>query len=224
MALILIVEDELALADMVSDGLTLAGHKTLVAFDGMAGLSAAREHKPDLIIADIGLPKLDGFEMVRTLRHAGNETPVIFLTARQQKRDLIEGFEVGGDDYLAKPFVLQELVVRAKAILRRSGGLAVAGSLHRCGPIEIDDELHIVKVDSAEVELTRTEYALLLELVKRKGKLIKKRDLLQDIWGMGFASGATVLDTYISYLRRKLHTKTWDGIKTVRGEGFKITD
>lgn len=224
MAVILIVEDELALADMVSDALGLAGHKTVVAGDGMVGLNAAREAKPDLIIADIGLPKLDGFELVRTLRQADNQTPVIFLTARNQKADLMAGFEVGADDYLAKPFVLQELILRVNAILRRSGALTGAAKHYTCGPLSIDDDLHVVRKNDVEIELTKTEYALLLELVKRKGKLIKKRELLQNIWGMGFASGATVLDTYISYLRRKLHTNTWDGIKTVRGEGFKITD
>ena len=224
MSVVLIVEDELALADMVSDALGLAGHNTVVAADGMAGLNAAREVKPDLIIADIGLPKLDGFELVRTIRQSGNQTPVIFLTARNQKSDLMTGFEVGADDYLAKPFVLQELILRVNAILRRTGGLAPTSKLYNVGPLSIDDEVHIVTKLGEEIELTKTEYALLLELVKRKGKLIKKRELLQNIWGMGFASGATVLDTYISYLRRKLHTDTWDGIRTVRGEGFKITD
>ena len=170
------------------------------------------------------MPKVDGFELLERLRSSGNETPVIVLTARADKQDLTTGFRTGADDYMVKPFVLQELILRVNAVLRRSGGLSNESNVLECGPIRIIDDERLVELDGVPVDLTRTEYRLLLELVQHKGKVVRKRDLLENIWGMGFATGATVVDTYISYLRRKLHTKTWSGIKTVRGEGFQITD
>lgn len=224
MALILVVDDEVSLAEMVCDALNISGHTAIAAHDGAAALAIVREQRPALIITDVNMPKVDGFELLDRLRKSGNETPVIVLTARTDKQDLTTGFRAGADDYLVKPFVLQELILRVNAVLRRSGGLEDASNILECGPIKIIDDERSVELDGVPVELTRTEYRLLLELVQHKGKVVRKRDLLENIWGMGFATGATVVDTYISYLRRKLHTATWSGIKTIRGEGFQITD
>lgn len=223
MALILVIDDEASLADMVCDALSIVGHDVLSANDGMAGLALIRDKRPDLIITDVNMPKLDGFGLLERLRSSGNETPVIVLTARTEKADLATGFRTGADDYLVKPFVLQELILRVSAVLRRTLKTDESNILE-CGPIRIVDDERLVELDGKPVELTRTEYRLLLELIQHKGKVVRKRDLLENIWGMGFATGATVVDTYISYLRRKLHTKTWEGIKTIRGEGFSISE
>ncbi len=223
MALILVVDDEPGVAEMICDALELAGHQTIAAGDGFAALSMLRERLPDLLITDVNMPKLDGFELLERLRSAGNNIPAIVLTARTEKKDLAEAFTTGADDYLPKPFVLQELILRVNAVLRRSGLLS-AGKILECGPIRVIDDERAVEVNDERVQLTRTEYRLLVELMERKGKVVRKRDLLENIWGMGFATGATVVDTYISYLRRKLHTADWNGIKTIRGEGFTISD
>jgi two-component system OmpR family response regulator len=224
MALILVVDDEVSLAEMVCDALNISGHTAVAANDGAAALAIVREQRPALIITDVNMPKIDGFELLDRLRKSGNETPVIVLTARTDKQDLTTGFRSGADDYLVKPFVLQELILRVNAVLKRSGGLEDSSNVFECGPVKITDDERAVEVNGKPVELTRTEYRLLLELVQHKGKVVRKRDLLENIWGMGFATGATVVDTYISYLRRKLHTDSWAGIRTIRGEGFQITE
>ena len=224
MALILVVDDEVSLAEMVSDAINISGHTAVIAHDGAAALAIVREQRPALIITDVNMPKIDGFELLDRLRKSGNETPVIVLTARTDKQDLTTGFRSGADDYLVKPFVLQELILRVNAVLKRSGGLEDTSNIFECGPVKIIDDERAVEVNGKPVELTRTEYRLLLELVQHKGKVVRKRDLLENIWGMGFATGATVVDTYISYLRRKLHTDSWAGIRTIRGEGFQITE
>jgi two-component system OmpR family response regulator len=224
MALILVVDDEVTLAEMIGDALKLAGHTPIAAHDGVSALTMVRDQRPALIITDVNMPKVDGFELLERLRSSGNDTPVIVLTARTDKQDLAKGFRSGADDYLVKPFVLQELILRVNAVLRRSGGLDDSANILECGPIKIIDDERLVEVNGLPVEVTRTEYRLLLELVQHKGKVVRKRDLLENIWGMGFATGATVVDTYISYLRRKLHTETWAGIRTIRGEGFQITE
>lgn len=224
MALILVVDDEASLAEMVCDALNISGHTAIAANDGAAALGIVREQRPALIITDVNMPKIDGFELLDRLRKSGNETPVIVLTARTDKQDLTTGFRSGADDYLVKPFVLQELILRVNAVLKRSGGLEDTSNIFECGPVKIIDDERAVEVNGKPVELTRTEYRLLLELVQHKGKVVRKRDLLENIWGMGFATGATVVDTYISYLRRKLHTDSWAGIRTIRGEGFQITE
>lgn len=224
MALILVVDDEVNLAEMICDALSISGHKAIAAHDGVAALTAVREQKPNLIITDVNMPKVDGFELLERLRSSGNETPVIVLTARTDKQDLTTGFRAGADDFMVKPFVLQELMLRVNAVLRRSGGLGNEANVMECGPVRVIDDERLVELNGEPVELTRTEYRLLVELMQHKGKVVRKRDLLENIWGMGFATGATVVDTYISYLRRKLHTPEWAGIKTIRGEGFQITD
>jgi len=224
MALILVVDDEVSLAEMVCDAINISGHTAVAAHDGAAALAIVRERHPALIITDVNMPKVDGFELLDRLRKSGNETPVIVLTARTDKQDLTAGFRAGADDYLVKPFVLQELILRVNAVLKRSGGLDDSANILECGPIKIIDDERAVELNGSRIVLTRTEYRLLFELVQHKGKVVRKRDLLENIWGMGFATGATVVDTYISYLRRKLHTDTWAGIRTIRGEGFQITE
>ncbi|MFM5904952.1 MAG: response regulator transcription factor [Micrococcales bacterium] len=223
MTKILVVDDEVGIREMLHDALSLAGFQVILSADGFDAVKLLRETSVDLIIADINMPKLDGYQMLERLRENGVNTPALLLTARHDRADVAKGFRVGADDYVTKPFSLEELVLRVNAILRRTSGFQGQTSL-KVGPLELIDESHQVLLDSNPVELSPTEYRLLKYLMERPEKVVRKEILLDAIWGMGFATGATVVDTYISYLRKKLHTDTWAGIKTVRGVGFQITD
>ncbi len=149
---------------------------------------------------------------------------MILLTARADRSDVTAGLRFGADDYVTKPFGIEELTLRVAAILRRTKPETAEVKVHECGPIHLDEERHQVTLNGHPVDLSPTEFRLLLELMERKGKVVTKAHLLDRVWGMGFATGATVVDTYISYLRKKLHTDEWQGIKTVRGIGFQIEE
>ena len=208
--------------DMLADALSLAGYQTKTAVDGFDALKLVRAEKFDLVISDVNMPRMNGFDLLQDLREHKDETPVILLTARGDRNDVTAGLKFGADDYVTKPFGLEELTLRVAAILRRTGAGASTNTVHECGPITIDEERHAVTMNGSLVDLSPTEFRLLLELVERQGKVVTKSHLLDRVWGMGFATGATVVDTYISYLRKKLHTDDWQGIKTVRGIGFQI--
>ena len=219
---ILVVDDEPGMRDMLVDALTLAGHQARAAVDGFDALKTIRAERFDLIISDVNMPRMDGFQLLQDLREHGDSTPVILLTARADRSDVTTGLKYGADDYVTKPFGLEELTLRVAAILRRTSLEVPDTGLHECGPIRVDEDRHLVTMNGEAVDLSPTEFRLLLELIERKGKVVTKAHLLDRVWGMGFATGATVVDTYISYLRRKLHTDDWAGIKTVRGIGFQI--
>ena len=221
-ARILVVDDEPGMRDMLADALSLAGYQTKTAVDGFDALKLVRAEKFDLVISDVNMPRMNGFDLLQDLREHKDETPVILLTARGDRNDVTAGLKFGADDYVTKPFGLEELTLRVAAILRRTGAGATNNTVHECGPITIDEERHAVTMNGTAVELSPTEFRLLLELIERQGKVVTKSHLLDRVWGMGFATGATVVDTYISYLRKKLHTEDWQGIKTVRGIGFQI--
>jgi two-component system OmpR family response regulator len=170
------------------------------------------------------MPGMDGYEMLSHLRAQGDETPAIMLTARRERADVTKGLKLGADDYVTKPFGLEELILRVNAVLRRTLGAVSASSKLVCGPVEIIDDLHQVTVDGVEVELSPTEYHLLTVLMENKGKVISRSKLLLEVWDINFDTGTNVVDTYISYLRRKVHTDTFQGIKTVRGIGFQMID
>lgn len=223
MAKILVVDDESGIRDVLCDGLHLAGFETLTAVDGFDALKILRDEPVDLIIADINMPRMDGYQLLTKLREQGDNTPALLLTARHDRLDVTKGLRLGADDYVTKPFGLEELTLRVKAILRRTNGVAEETALV-LGPIQLFDSSHSVLLNGESVELSPTEFKLLRYLLKQPKKVVRKEVLLDAIWGMGFATGATVVDTYISYLRKKLHTPDWQGIKTVRGIGFLITD
>ena len=167
---------------------------------------------------------MDGFELVERLRKTGNNVPVLMLSARADRVDVTRGLTLGADDYVVKPFGLEELVLRLKAILRRS---QLSGDLNtsiKCGPISIDDSTHTVKFNEDTVDLSPTEYRLLQVLIENKNRVLSKSVLLDDVWGITFESESTVVDTYISYLRKKLHRDGFEGIKTIRGVGFVIQE
>jgi two-component system OmpR family response regulator len=209
---------------MLGDALRLSGFEVLEAADGSKALTVLQGGKVDLIISDVNMPGMDGYEMLSHLRAQGDETPAIMLTARRERADVTKGLKLGADDYVTKPFGLEELILRVNAVLRRTMGAASVSSKLVCGPVEIIDDLHQVLVDGAEVELSPTEYHLLTVLIENKGKVISRSKLLLEVWDINFDTGTNVVDTYISYLRRKVHTETYQGIKTVRGIGFQMIE
>ncbi len=223
-SLILVVDDEAPVREMIEDALSLAGYKTLAASDGLEALNILRSSKVDLIVSDINMPKLDGFQLLESLRLKGDNTPFVLLTASKERPHLSTGFRLGADDFIAKPFGIEELALRVAAILRRSNGQKVEARRLTAGPIEVQVEDFVVQVAGREVTLSPTEFKLLVALMEAKGHVLSKQQLLEDIWSMGFADQTNVVDTYISYLRKKLHTDSFQGIKTIRGFGFKIDE
>ena len=221
---IMVVDDEAGVRDLVCDALRIAGFETTQANDGMSALTLLRTEKPDLLIIDINMPLMDGFELVERLRTTNDLTPVLMLTARDDKSDIARGLKIGADDYVIKPFGIEELVLRIKAILRRSYKSTTAPTLLTCGPITINDEQHCVSFNGEEIDLSPTEYRLLQILMERKGRVLSKKLLLDEVWGITFESESTVTDTYISYLRKKFHRDGFEGIKTIRGVGFQIQE
>ncbi len=220
----MIVDDEPGVRALLNDTLRIAGFETLEASDGMSALTALRKNKPDLIIIDINMPLMDGFELVERLRSAKDMVPVLMLTARADKADIARGLKLGADDYVVKPFGLEELVLRVKAILRRSAKTMEAIKELKCGPILMDEDQHKVTFKGEEVDLSPTEFRLLQILLEKKGRVLSKALLLDEVWGITFESESTVVDTYISYLRKKFHRDGFEGIRTVRGVGFQIQE
>ena len=220
---LLIVEDEPNLLEMVADALTLAGYPVTKASDGMQAAELLRTQRFDLVVSDVNMPRMDGFALIETMRRRGDDTPVIFLTARDQRPDITTGFRSGADDYITKPFGLEELSLRVAAVLRRTLTPEAETTLH-CGPVTINEDAHQVTVAGNPVELSPTEFRLLVYLVENKNKVLTKYALLDRVWGIDFSDAATVVDTYISYLRKKIHVHGFQGIKTVRGIGFQIVD
>ena len=222
--MILIVDDEAGVRELLGDALRIAGFETSTASDGMSALTAIRNKKPDLLIIDINMPLMDGFELVERLRSTGDNTPALMLSARADRADVTRGLTLGADDYVTKPFGLEELLLRVKAILRRSQ-ISTSSSVDLiCGPIKLDEASHTVTFADELVDLSPTEFRLLQVLVENKNRVLSKSLLLDEVWGITFESESTVADTYISYLRRKLHRDGFEGIKTIRGVGFVIQE
>ncbi len=219
---ILIVDDEAGIRDLLNDALHLAEYQTFLAGDGVQALSALRQNPVDLVIVDVNMPRMDGYEFLARLRASGDTTPTLFLTARGERPDVAKGLTIGADDYVTKPFGLEELLLRIAAILRRSKPSAGVIKELICGPISINDDLHQVKLGQNVVELSPTEYRLLQVLIQNEGKVVSKRILMDTVWAMPYDMNTSVVDTYISYLRKKLHRDGFEGIKTIRGVGFKI--
>lgn len=221
---IMVVDDEAGVRELVSDALRIAGFETLQANDGMSALTLLRTEKPDLLIIDINMPLMDGFDLVERLRSQNDLTPVLMLSARNDRADITRGLLLGADDYVTKPFGLEELLLRVKAILRRTTKVSSTAVALTCGPITLNEETHQVTFDSELVDLSPTEFRLLAILLENKGRVLSKSVLLDDVWGITFESETSVVDTYISYLRKKLHRDGFDGIKTIRGVGFQILE
>jgi two-component system OmpR family response regulator len=220
--LIMIIDDEAGVRDLLGDALKLAGFETVTAADAMIAQTLLRTTKPDLLIVDINMPLMDGFEFIERIRGNGDNTPALMLSARGDRADITKGLTLGADDYVTKPFGLEELVLRIKAILRRSQFSVVTTTNLSSGPITLDSDSHQVTLNGQVVDLSPTEFRLLHVLLENKGRVLSKTYLLDEVWGITFESESTVVDTYISYLRKKLHRDGYEGIKTIRGVGFQL--
>jgi len=220
--LIMVIDDEAGVRDLLGDALKLAGFETITAADAMIAQTLLRNTKPDLLIVDINMPMMDGFEFIERIRSNGDNTPALMLSARGDRADVTRGLTLGADDYVTKPFGLEELVLRIKAILRRSQFSVETSATISCGPITLDSDSHQVTFGDEVVDLSPTEFRLLHVLLESKGRVLSKTYLLDEVWGITFESESTVVDTYISYLRKKLHKDGFEGIRTVRGVGFQL--
>jgi two-component system, OmpR family, response regulator len=228
-ASVLIVEDEPGIADILRITLKYNGFTVHSASTGREALAAAREHRPDLVLLDVMLPDGNGWEVCRTLRAeraaAGeDDLGVIFVTARDAPRDVVAGLALGGDDYITKPFGVDEVVARVHAVLRRTrrGGPAAGGRVLRHGDLEMDEATYSVRRAGQPVELTPTEYNLLRHLLRHAGRILTKEQLLLHVWRYDTAVSSTVVETYISYLRRKLDRFGPPLIETRRGIGYGL--
>lgn len=217
---ILVVDDESGIRELICDALEYSGYQVGAAVDGFEALKRLRAESFDLVVADINMPRVNGYEMLKQLREMGNETPILLLTARDEPQDVVHGFMAGADDYVTKPFLLEELLMRVRAILKRSGSPASNDMPLIAGPIEMHVKSHRVLLAGNPLDLSPTEFKLLQYLLEHPDQAVKKETLLDAIWGLGFSTNTTVVDTYIFYLRRKLHIDGWAGIETIRGVGF----
>jgi two-component system OmpR family response regulator len=221
-ARLLVVEDEPNILELLGASLRFAGFEVHSASSGSAAVTAARRHRPDLIVLDVMLPDVDGFEVVRRLRGSGTYTPVVFLTARDATEDKIRGLTLGGDDYVTKPFSLEEVVARIRAVLRRT-----SGDPHAAPPrlsfadIELDEESHEVWRAGAAVSLSPTEFKLLRYFMANTGRVLSKAQILDHVWDYDFRGDAGIVESYVSVLRRKIDNRTSPRlIHTLRGVGY----
>ncbi|GLY74489.1 response regulator transcription factor [Actinoallomurus iriomotensis] len=215
---VLVVDDEPNIRDLVEVALRFHGFEVTTAATGEEALTRARDDGPRLIVLDVMLPDLDGFEVCRRLRGRGDETPVIFLTARDTPTDTVTGLTLGGDDYVTKPFSVDALVARVRAVLRRSGREPVEEIL-RVADLELDEARWTVRRAGAEIELSPTEFRLLAYLMHNHGRVLTRAQLLENVWGWEHSSSSPVVETYVSYLRRKIGA---DLIHTQRGVGYAL--
>ncbi len=219
---VLVVDDEEYIRDLVSSALRIAGFQSLTADDGSRALAAMSAHDPDLVILDVGLPGIDGFEVCRRLRADGDETPVIFLTARDTEEDKVSGFTKGGDDYLTKPFSLEELVARVRAVLRRTQRSTPVENRLRYADLELDeDTMHVTRGGRA-IQLSPTEFKLLRFLLINRERVLSKAQILDHVWQYDFGGSGGVVENYISYLRKKVDDVEPHLIHTVRGFGYVL--
>ncbi|MDE0572222.1 response regulator transcription factor [Demequina sp. B12] len=219
---ILVVDDEDNLRTMLVAALKYEGYDVVQAVDGAEGLRAVKEHRPDLIVLDVMMPNVDGFAMCRRLRDSGDRTPVIFLTARDSSEDKVEGLRIGGDDYLDKPFNLDELVARVEAVSRRFEREPSSASAYEVADLMLDDVSHRVTRGGNEIALSPTEYRLLMYLMRNVGRVLSRGQLLENVWGYAADDDASVVETYIGYLRRKIDATDPKLIHTVRGAGYTL--
>jgi len=220
-ASILVVDDEDSLADMVGSALRFAGYEVRTESNGFDALRSIKTQTPDLVVLDVNMPELDGFEVCRRIRRDGLDIPVIFLTARDEIDDKRIGFRHGGDDYLTKPFSLEELGLRIEALLRRSSGTLGSGRLS-AGDVTMDEDAHQVWRGETEVTLSPTEFRLLRFLLLNRGRVMSKGQIVEYVWEYDFDGNYGIVETYVSYLRKKLDDGDSSLIQTVRGVGYVI--
>jgi DNA-binding response OmpR family regulator len=222
-SVVLVVEDEPAIAELLRSYLARDGFTVRLAADGESGLAAVRSHRPDAVILDVGLPGIDGTEVCRRLRADGDWTPVLFVTARDDEVDRVLGLELGADDYVTKPFSPREVVARVRAVLRRrpdpATGPAPAGRIE-VGRLGLDPSTRRVEAAGVPVDLTTTEFDLLRYLMQRPGRVCPRDELLADVWGYPAGTPTRTTDVHIAQLRAKLGDVV--RLRTVRGVGYSI--
>jgi two-component system alkaline phosphatase synthesis response regulator PhoP len=221
---ILLVDDEPKIVQGLKPYFRQAGFEVFTAYDGMEALRVARRDAPDIIVLDLLLPRMDGLDVCRTLRQEGNFTPIIMLTARIEEADKLVGLEVGADDYVTKPFSPRELVARVRAVLRRVEGPRPASEIVSAGPFRMDVEGHTVEVGDGAVELTPTEFALLLALARHAGQVLSRERLIEEALGYDSAAGERTVDAHIKNLRRKVEPDPANPryVVTMVGLGYKL--
>jgi len=223
MTRVLVIDDEAPIRLLCRVNLEAEGMKVIEAADGPSGLEQAREHTPDVVLLDVMMPGLDGWRVAEQLLEdeRTNEIPIIFLTAKDATDDKVHGLTIGGDDYVTKPFSIEELMARVRVVLRRHGNDADNGKL-TLADLELDDEAHEVRRHGHVVELTNTEYRLLRYLLINAGRVLTRSQILDHVWHYDFGGDASVLETYVSYLRRKIDRHDPPLIQTVRGVGYVL--
>ena len=223
-ARLLVVEDDANIVELLSASLRFAGFEVATARDGATAIRLARELRPDLMVLDVMMPGIDGFEVVRRLSAEGSRCPVVFLTARDSVADKITGLTVGGDDYVTKPFSLDEVIARIRAVLRRSAAAPDAPDTERLSfaDIELDDETHEVWKAGEQVALSPTEFKLLRYFLQNAGRVLSKAQILDNVWHYDFGGDANVVESYVSYLRRKIDTTEPRLLHTLRGVGYVL--
>ena len=220
---VLVVDDEAPLADLLSMALRYEGWQTTTAGDGAGAIRAAREFRPDAVILDVMLPDLNGLEVMRRLRADQHDIPVLFLTAKDAVEDRIAGLTAGGDDYVTKPFSLEEVVARLRGLLRRSGAAAARSeSLLVVGDLTLDEDSREVHRAGTSIRLTATEFELLRFLMRNPRRVLSKPQILDRVWNYDFGGQGNVVELYISYLRRKIDAGRTPMIHTMRGAGYVL--
>jgi two-component system OmpR family response regulator len=219
---VLVVDDESNITDLVATVLRYEGFEVDVAGTGWDALRKASSFLPDLVVLDLMLPDHDGFEVHRRLRDRGLDAPVIFLTARDATEDKVRGLTLGGDDYVTKPFSLEELVARIRAVLRRAAGSQQGSPILRFADLEMDEDSHEVRRGRVAIELRPTEYKLLRFLLLNPKRVLSKQQILDHVWHYDFGGDSNVVETYISYLRKKIDATEPRLIHTVRGVGYVL--
>jgi two-component system alkaline phosphatase synthesis response regulator PhoP len=225
---LIVVEDEVHLAEVIQDNLEMEGWAVQVAGDGLVALDLIREAKPDLVLLDVMLPGMDGFTVCEKLREEGNNVPILFLTARSGQDDRVRGLELGGDDYLGKPFELKELMLRVRAILRRTEwfrGPSTAGEVLVLGDAQVDFKTYTARVGERSFQLSAKETMILRCLAERPGEVISRSEILDRVWGYDAFPTSRTVDNFIVRLRRMLEPEPRAPryIHTVRGSGYRLT-
>ena len=219
---VLVVDDEQMLTDLLSMALRMEGWDVRTASSGFDALTAAREFTPDAMVLDIMMPDLDGMAVLQRLRQSGDDVPVLFLTAKDAVADRVAGLTAGGDDYVTKPFSLEEVVARLRGLMRRAGASAgTADPILRVGDLTLNEDSHEV-IRGGEIELTATEFELLRYLMRNQRRVLSKAQILDRVWNYDFGGRSSVVELYISYLRKKIDAGREPLIHTVRGVGYMI--
>lgn len=219
---VLVVDDERALAELVAMALRYEGWQTRMALDGQSAYEITAEWQPDSVVLDIMLPDMNGVDVLHRLRACSPQLPVLFLTAKDGTDDRIAGLAAGGDDYVTKPFSVEEVVLRLRSLMRRNALAAGASSSLQVGGLELDEDAREVRRDGGVVALTATEFELLRYLMRNAGRVVSKKEILDRVWAYDFGGQVNVVELYVSYLRKKIDSGREPLIHTVRGAGYVL--